>query len=161
MSIKVPVWVEEQAKYVASKPIEDIAADLGLKPEDIVMLVANENPLGMSEKVQQAISKAVFSLNRYPDADAVHLKRALAKKYGLPVDWVVIGNGSSELLALAAQTVLSEETTAIYPQYSFSLYPMVARLCGANTIEVPATADFNADLQAMADQIDSSTRLIF
>ena len=85
----------------------------------------------------------------------------VAEKYGVPQDWVVIGSGSSELLGLAAETVLSEGTTAIYPQYSFSLYPMVARLCGAETIEIPSTGDFNADLDAMADAVDERTRLIF
>lgn len=160
-TIQTPLWVQELDKYKASKPIEDVAADLGLKPEDIIMLVANENPNGMSDKVKEAVSKAVFSLNRYPDADSYHLQKAIAEKYGVPQDWVVIGSGSSELLGLAAQTVLSVGTTAIYPQYSFSLYPMVARLCGAETIEVPATDDYNADLQAMLDAIDSRTRLIF
>ena len=101
-------------KYVASKPIEDVAADLGLKPEEIIMLVANENPNGMSSKVKEAVATAALNLNRYPDADAYHLQKAIAEKYGVPQDWVVIGSGSSELLGLAAETVLSEGTTAIY-----------------------------------------------
>lgn len=160
-TIKTPSWVQALAKYKASKPIEDVASELGLKPEEIVMLVSNENPTGMSPKVKDAINKAALSLNRYPDADAFHLQKAIAKKYGVPQNWVVLGNGSSELLGLVAQTVLSEGTTAIYPQYSFSLYPMVAKLCGAKTIEVPSTDDFNADLQAILEAIDSTTRLIF
>ncbi|WP_337428577.1 histidinol-phosphate transaminase [Parasutterella sp.] len=160
-TITTPSWVQALDKYVASKPIEDVAADLGLKPEEIIMLVANENPNGMSSKVKEAVATAALNLNRYPDADAYHLQKAIAEKYGVPQDWVVIGSGSSELLGLAAETVLSEGTTAIYPQYSFSLYPMVARLCGAETIEIPSTGDFNADLDAMADAVDERTRLIF
>lgn len=160
-TIKTPSWIQALDKYKASKPIEDVAAELGLKPEDIVMLVSNENPTGMSEKVKEAVAKAALSLNRYPDADSYHLQKAIARKYGVPQNWVVLGNGSSELLGLTAQMVLSEGTTAIYPQYSFSLYPMVAKLCGAKTVEVPATDDFNADLQAILDAIDSTTRLIF
>ena len=120
------------------------------------MLVANENPNGMSSKVKEAVATAALNLNRYPDADAYHLQKTIAEKYGVPQDWVVIGSGSSELLGLAAETVLSDGTTAIYPQYSFSLYPMVARLCGAETIEIPSTGDFNADLDAMADAVDGT-----
>lgn len=161
VTISTPAWVRALDKYVASKPIEDVAAELGLKPEDIIMLVANENPNGMSEKVKEAVAKATLNLNRYPDADAYPLQKAIANKYGVPQDWVVLGNGSSELLGLAAQTVLGAGTTAIYPQYSFSLYPMVAKLCGAETIEVAATGDYNADLNAMADAVDERTRLIF
>ena len=160
-TITTPSWVQALDKYVASKPIEDVAADLGLKPEEIIMLAANENPNGMSSKVKEAVATAALNLNRYPDADAYHLQKAIAEKYGVPQDWVVIGSGSSELLGLAAETVLSEGTTAIYPQYSFSLYPMVARLCGAETIEIPSSGDFNADLDAMADAVDERTRLIF
>lgn len=161
VTITTPAWVRALDKYVASKPIEDVASELGLKPEDIIMLVANENPNGMSDKVKEAVAQAALNLNRYPDADAFHLQKEIAKKFGVPQDWVVIGNGSSELLGLAAQTVLGPGTTAIYPQYSFSLYPMVAKLCGAETVEVPATGDFNADLDAMADAVDERTRLIF
>ena len=96
-TITTPSWVQALDKYVASKPIEDVAADLGLKPEEIIMLVANENPNGMSSKVKEAVATAALNLNRYPDADAYHLQKAIAEKYGVPQDWVVIGSGSSEL----------------------------------------------------------------
>ncbi len=160
-TICTPAWVQALDKYKASKPIEELAKELGLKPSEIIMLVANENPTGMSGYVQKKISEAVLNLNRYPDADSCYLQRALAKKYGLPQDWIIVTSGSSELLGLAAQTVLSEGTNAIYPQYSFSLYPMVAKLCGAETREIPATEDYNADLDAMLAAIDGNTRLIF
>lgn len=57
-TITTPSWVQALDKYVASKPIEDVAADLGLKPEEIIMLVANENPNGMSSKVKEAVATA-------------------------------------------------------------------------------------------------------
>ena len=77
-TITTPSWVQALDKYVASKPIEDVAADLGLKPEEIIMLVANENPNGMSSKVKEAVATAALNLNRYPDADAYHLQKATA-----------------------------------------------------------------------------------
>ena len=95
-TITTPSWVQALDKYVASKPIEDVAADLGLKPEEIIMLVANENPNGMSSKVKEAVATAALNLNRYPDADAYHLQKAIAERYGVSQDWVVIGSGSSE-----------------------------------------------------------------
>lgn len=79
-TITTPSWVQALDKYVASKPIEDVAADLGLKPEEIIMLVANENPNGMSSKVKEAVATAALNLNRYPDADAYHLQKAIAEK---------------------------------------------------------------------------------
>jgi histidinol-phosphate aminotransferase len=161
VNVDVPVWVQALGHYQASKPIDELAHDLGLRVEDIVMLVANENPLGMSSKVREAVAKAVLQLNRYPDADAWPLKKALADHMQVPSDWIVVGNGSSELLGLAAQTVLEPGSNAVYPQYSFSLYPMVAKLCGAETREVRATEDFNADLDAMLAAIDEKTKLVF
>ena len=65
-TITTPSWVQALDKYVASKPIEDVAADLGLKPEEIIMLVANENPNGMSSKVKEAVATAALNLNRMP-----------------------------------------------------------------------------------------------
>ena len=64
-TITTPSWVQALDKYVASKPIEDVAADLGLKPEEIIMLVANENPNGMSSKVKEAVATAALNLNRF------------------------------------------------------------------------------------------------
>ena len=84
-TITTPSWVQALDKYVASKPIEDVAADLGLKPEEIIMLVANENPNGMSSKVKEAVATAALNLNRYPDADAYHLQKAIAEKYGVRI----------------------------------------------------------------------------
>lgn len=156
-----PAWVQALDKYVASKPIEELAKELGLKPDEIIMLVSNENPYGMSTKVKERIANAALNLNRYPDADSCYLQKELSKFYGLPQDWFVVTSGSSELLGLTAQTVLSEGKNAIIPQYSFSLYPMVSKLCGAETREVPATGDYNADLQGILERIDENTRLIF
>ena len=85
-TITTPSWVQALDKYVASKPIEDVAADLGLKPEEIIMLVANENPNGMSSKVKEAVATAALNLNRYPDADAYHLQKAIAERYGVSQD---------------------------------------------------------------------------
>ncbi len=160
-SLTTPSWVQELDKYVASKPIELVAADLGMKVEDIVMLDANENPNGMSGQVKEKISSLAAGLNRYPDAAACYLQKALADKYGVPQDWVVVGKGSSELLGLAAQTMLSVGTNAVYPQYSFSLYPMVVKLCGAEAREVATDSSYNADLSAMLAAIDKNTRLVF
>lgn len=108
IATSTPAWVQALDKYVASKPIEELAAELGLKPSEIIMLVANENPYGMSQKVKDKIAHAALNLNRYPDADSCYLQKALSEKYGLPQDWFVITSGSSELLGLTAQTVLSE-----------------------------------------------------
>ena len=88
-------------------------------------------------------------------------RRPSQKNYGVPQDWVVIGSGSSELLGLAAETVFVRRYNGDLSAVFFSLYPMVARLCGAKTIEIPSTGDFNADLDAMADAVDERTRLIF
>ncbi len=160
-TLLAPPWVQSMGKYKASKPIEEIAKELGFKPEEIVMLGVNENPLGMSKKVRDKIAQATLSLNRYPDADACWLQKSLAAKYKVPQDWVVVTSGSSELLGIAAQAMLSEGTNAVFPQYSFSLYPMVTKLCGAEVKEVPATEDYNADLEAMLEAIDENTRLVF
>ena len=69
-TITTPSWVQALDKYVASKPIEDVAADLGLKPEEIIMLAANENPNGMSSKVKEAVVNADLNHKRYPLAGA-------------------------------------------------------------------------------------------
>ena len=84
-TITTPSWVQALDKYVASKPIEDVAADLGLKPEEIIMLVANENPNGMSSKVKEAVATAPLTLNRRLSSSESH-RRKIRRAAGLGCD---------------------------------------------------------------------------
>ncbi|PMY01557.1 histidinol-phosphate transaminase, partial [Pseudomonas sp. GW460-13] len=92
--------------YVAGKPISEVAREFGLDEAGIVKLASNENPLGMPESARRAVADAVAELGRYPDSNGFALKGALSARFGVPADWLTLGNGSNDILELAAHALV-------------------------------------------------------
>ncbi|WP_050463906.1 histidinol-phosphate transaminase [Herbaspirillum autotrophicum] len=161
MSIQFgPDYVRALAPYQAGKPIAEVAREFGLEESSIVKLASNENPLGMPESAQRALQQAVADLGRYPDANGFDLKAAISARYGVPQDWITLGNGSNDILELAAHAFVQPGQSVMYAQYGFLVYPLATQAVGARAIEVPAK-DFGHDLPAMLAAIADDTRLIF
>ncbi|QRM53488.1 histidinol-phosphate transaminase [Sinorhizobium sp. BG8] len=115
--------------------------------ENLVKLNTNENPYGPSPIAIDAIKAAASdSLKLYPDANAVALRKAIAKRYGVTADEVFVGNGSDEVLAHTFVALLNHESPLLYPDISYSFYPTYCRLFGIDAVEVPLTEDFTVDL---------------
>jgi len=142
MSIQFgPEYVRAIAPYQGGKPISEVAREFGLDEAVIVKLASNENPLGMPESARQAMLAAVADISRYPDSNGFELKAALTAKYGVPQDWITLGNGSNDILELAA-------------------HPLATQAVGGRAIVVPAK-DYGHDLAAMAQAIAPDTKLVF
>ena len=152
--------IEAISPYAAGKPIEETAREYGLEVDKIVKLASNENPLGMPQSALKAALAAAASGNRYPDGNARLFRQAVARHHNLSEDWVIAGNGSDEILELAARLVLAPGLRCVYSQYSFSVYELSAQENGAQCVEVPAK-DFAVDLEAMLAAVDCDTRLVF
>lgn len=155
-----PAYIRAIAPYQPGKPIAELAREMGLREADIVKLASNENPLGPSPEAIKAIERCLPELARYPDGNGFGLKSALAKKYGVLPEQVVLGNGSNDVLEFAARAFLSPSLSAVYSQHAFAVYPLVVQAVGARGIEVPAL-DFGNDPKAMLEAIEESTRLVF
>jgi histidinol-phosphate aminotransferase len=147
-----PSYVRAIAPYIAGKPISEVAREFGLDEANIVKLASNENPLGMPESAQRAMAKAASELGRYPDANAFELKAALSSRYDVPADWITLGNGSNDILEIAAHALVEKGQSIVYAQYSFAVYALA--------IVVPAVKHGH-DLDAMLAAITDDTRLIF
>jgi histidinol-phosphate aminotransferase len=157
---RAPEYIRAISPYVPGKPISELAREFGLEESSIVKLASNENPLGMSPKARIAAEAALSDLGRYPDGNGFSLKQALSKKLGVGLDTLILGNGSNDLLDLAARAFLGQGTSAVYAQHSFAVYSIATQAVGAARIEVPAV-DFGHDLVAMAAAIRPDTRLVF
>jgi histidinol-phosphate aminotransferase len=155
-----PVHVGAIAPYQAGKPIEELAREFGLDPAGIVKLASNENPLGMPESARAAMLAAAGTLGRYPDPNGFDLKTALSKRYGVPTEWVTLGNGSNDILELVALALLEKGTSAVYAQHAFAVYRLATQARGARHIVVPAR-DYGHDLDAMLAAIADDTRVVF
>ena len=155
-----PAYVRELARYVPGKSIEDVARDLNLDPKGIVKLASNENPRGPGAAVLTAIAAAAQEATRYPDGNGFALKAALSTRLGVDAAQIVLGNGSNDILELAAQAFLRPGDEAIYSQHAFAVYPLATRARGAIGVEVPAR-DYGHDLPRMRAAITPRTRMIF
>lgn len=155
-----PAHVSAIAPYQAGKPIEELAREFGLDPASIVKLASNENPLGMPKSARAAMLAAAESLARYPDPNGFDLKAALAERYGVPMNWITLGNGSNDILEIAALALLEPGSSAVYAQHSFAVYRLATQARGARHIVVPAV-DHGHDLDAMFEAIADDTRLVF
>ena len=155
-----PEYVRAIAPYQAGKPIAEVAREFGLDEASIVKLATNENPFGVPESAVQAMTAAATDLGRYPDANGFELKAALSKRYDVPADWITLGNGSNDILEIAAHAFVERGQAIVYSQYSFAVYALATQGVGARHIVVPAQA-YGHDLPAMLAAIDADTRLVF
>ncbi|MGE0312581.1 MAG: histidinol-phosphate transaminase [Lautropia sp.] len=155
-----PVYVKGIAPYQGGRPIEEIAREYGLDADRIVKLASNENPLGMPDSARAAVTQAMRQIGRYPDGNGFDLKRALAARHDVPADWLTLGNGSNDILELAAHALCAPGQSIVYSQYSFAVYALATQALGARAIVTPAR-DLGHDLDAMASAIRDDTRLVF
>ena len=155
-----PEYIRSIAPYQPGKPISDVARELGLAEADIIKLASNENPLGPSPKALAAIKQALNDLALYPDGGGFALKEVICRKFGVKPEQIILGNGSNDVLELAARTFLAPGTSAVYSQHAFAVYPLATQAVGATGIEVAAN-HFGNDLDAMLAAIRDSTRMLF
>ncbi|MBU2710356.1 histidinol-phosphate transaminase [Zooshikella harenae] len=152
--------VRQLQPYIPGKPVDEVARELGLAPENIVKLASNENPLGPSSKVLEAITKAQSELTRYPDSNGYSLKNTLCAHLNVAFDQITLGNGSNDVLDLLARAFVAPGAEVIFSQYAFIVYPIVTQAVGGKAVVVPAV-EWGHDLEAMAKAVTEKTVMVF
>jgi histidinol-phosphate aminotransferase len=144
--------------YVPGKPLSELERELGI--QDSVKLASNENPLGPSPHVLQALDGQLADLARYPDGNGFALRQALARRLDVSPAAITLGNGSNDVLDIIARTFLYPGMEAIFSEYAFAVYPICTQAVGA-TARVAQARDYGHDLDAMAALVGEHTRVIF
>lgn len=147
--------------YEVGRPIEDVAREHGIDPDEIVKLAANESPEGPFPGVLEAAMDAMVNSNRYPDNDLWDLSHALAGELGVDRSNLLFGNGSVALLADITNAVGGPGTKAVYGWPSFVMYRFAAIWSGTDYVEVPLDDDHAFDLDAISREVDENTRVVF
>lgn len=154
-----PPYIRAIAPYQPGKPISELERELGIT--GIVKLASNENPLGASPNAIAAARAALDQISLYPDGNGYALKAALVKRYAVAFEQVFLGNGSNDLLELAARAFLSVGDKAVYSDHAFAVYPLAIQAVGAVGISV-AAQDFGHDLDAMRKSaVEQGAKMIF
>jgi histidinol-phosphate aminotransferase len=157
---KANPWLHDLVSYVPGKPIEDVARELGLKPDQIVKLASNENPLGPSPIALKAMQEALQKAHFYPDGGGYHLRVGIAAKFGLDPANVMLGTGSNEIIEFLGHAFLQPDDNIVTAEHAFVVYKILAKLFGAETIEVP-DPNLTHDLPAMAAAINERTKIVY
>jgi histidinol-phosphate aminotransferase len=126
----------------------------------VYKLSANETPLGASAKAVEAFKSAADSLEIYPDGQAMVLREAIAEVHGLNPANIMCGNGSDELLALAAHVFLSAGDEAIITEHGFLVYKIQTQAAGATPVVVKER-DERADVDAILAAVTPRTKAVF
>ena len=144
--------------YQPGKPIEELTRELGIS--DVVKLASNENPRGPGPAVRAALERASTDLSRYPDGSGYRLKRALGAHLGVAPEQITLGNGSNDVLELAARVAISPGTEGIVDAHGFVVYPLAVAAAHGKLVTAPSR-DWGHDLDAMLDRVTDATRIVF
>jgi histidinol-phosphate aminotransferase len=154
----VPEYIRTLVPYAPGKPIEEVEREFGIA--NSVKLASNENPLGPAPKALQAIGARLGELHLYPDGDCFYLKNRLAKKLGVAPEQLIFGNGSNEIIELAARTFMRAGDEAVMARQAFIVYQLLVQAVGGIARQVPLR-DFTHDLEAISGAISPKTRMVF
>jgi len=166
MSAQAPEWVRRVVSehilsippYVPGKPRAELERELGIT--DSVKMASNENPLGPSPLAIAAIEGYIRGIHVYPESSAPALRAALAKRLGVAEEAVILGNGSDEIMLLAAHVFMRPGDEAIIGEHTFSMYRIVVEAFGGRVKSVPLK-NHRFDVEAMVAAVTLRTRLIF
>lgn len=138
---------------MTSRYWSDVARELspyvpGEQPKlgSLVKLNTNENPYPPSPQVSVAISEELARLRLYPDPNSERLREGLARHFKLSADQVFVGNGSDEVLAHVFLGLLAQDEPVLFPDITYSFYPVYCALYGVDYEEIPLSEDFEIRL---------------
>lgn len=156
--MKVNPRVRDLTPYVPGKPPSELFRELGI--DHAIKLASNENPRGPSDRVREVLRASFTELNRYPDGSGYELKSKLAEHLGVGEQQITLGNGSNDVLELAARVALEPGDEAIVDEHCFVVYPLAIAAAHGTQITTQSKS-WGTDLKAMADAITGNTRLIY
>ncbi len=157
LPLVVSPHIERLSPYVPGKPVEQLERELGIR--HAIKLASNENPMGPSPQVFEAVAQALSETHRYPDGTL--LREALAAHHGVTPQEVILGNGSNELIDLVCRTFASSIQHAVYPDPSFVCYRSSTLAVNIPVTEARLREDVYYDVDALIAAIRPDTGLVF
>jgi len=141
--------LDDVKTYEAGKPIELVVREYGVDPKDIIKLASNENPYGTSPKVVaklQEVSKNAFV---YPDDSMYELKEALASKFEVNEDNIIIGAGSDQVIEFCVHAKCNSNSKVLMAKTTFAMYEIYAKQTGATILKTPSDEHNLDEFRAM------------
>lgn len=158
--MKVSPSIENLVPYKPGKPIEETKRELGLT--EVTKLASNENALGPSSKVVEAINKAALEIHRYPDPSCHLLAEKVSKHYNIESSKIAFGNGSNEVIDLLIRIFCEPQDNIVTSQAAFVAYKVCAQAARVNVVEAKMTEDLKFDLNEISSLCDQhNPKIVF
>ena len=158
MPLRVHPTIASLTPYSPGKPLDELKRELGIS--QAIKLASNENPWGPSPKALQVLADTSASFHRYPDGGAHYLRQALAERWQVSSEQVVVGNGSDEIISLLVRAFLAPGDEAVMADLTFVMYRLSVLAGHGVPVEVPLK-EWGHDLTAMMEAVTDRTRLFF
>lgn len=149
--------IDELEEYVPVKPLDVLAAEIGVPVDQLVKLDANENLHGPHPAVHEAIANA--ALHIYPDPGQQALREAIARFVDAQPGQVVAGTGADELIDILIRLVMPAKVAIATP--TFGMYRFLARIVRAEPVEVPRLEDFSLDIPQIRRAVEDGAGIVF
>ncbi len=145
-------------KIISEKYVAGLSLFKGKQSK--IKLSANESALGPSPKAIKEYLKVSKNFKRYPDSDGTFLKKILSKKFKLDADRIILGSGSDQIFELICKAFLKKGDEVIVPEYSFIIYRIYSKMCGAKIIYAKEN-HFTISIENILRKVTSKTKIVF
>ena len=126
----------------------------------IIKLNSNENPYPPSPKVKDVLQNFDWEwLRRYPDASATDFRNAVSEVLDIPADWIIVGNGSDEVLNLVIRACTDVSRKVVYPMPTYVLYRTLVEMQAAETVEIDYPEDYKLPIEELV-KVDGAVTFI-
>ncbi len=155
----VPANIDQLKPYVPGKTIAEVVEEY--HPKEISKLASNENRLGFSEKVQEAVTQAMHHAHEYPDPQSKKLVKRIAEQNDVDTTQVITGAGSESILSMLCKTFFLNKQNIVTSDATFIGIYVQAKIRGVKVKKTPLDKDFRFDVKALAASIDEDTKMVY
>ncbi|SHJ55564.1 histidinol-phosphate transaminase [Paramaledivibacter caminithermalis] len=151
-------------KDLIKKSIKDLKPYKVIEEEYRIKLDANESPYNIFQYIGELILKELTALtpNRYPDNEAIDIKKALSMYIGVNEENILCGNGSDEILKIIIDTFVDKGDTVVSHSPSFAMYRIITQIAGGSFLEVEGDKDFSIDINKIINKAnENNAKVIF
>ena len=130
--------LDDLKTYEAGKPIELVVREYGVDPKDIIKLASNENPYGTSPRVVEKLQEVSSNAFVYPDDSMYELKDALASKFEVNENNIIIGAGSDQVIEFCVHAKCNANSKVLMAKTTFAMYEIYSKQTGATILKTPS-----------------------
>jgi histidinol-phosphate aminotransferase len=155
----VPENIQNLKPYVPGKTISEVRELY--QPERISKLASNENRLGCSPNVKEAVLNVLNVVQDYPDPLAGKLREQIAGRNGVKPENVMVAAGSESIISILCRTFFLDREHAITANATFVGFFVQAAIKGIKLKKIPLTSDYRFDVNSIVDAVNSETKMIY